>query len=226
VEDQIIEDLIDNLARESSGGNREKLEKRVHAEGMSMTELKEQARERAAVQIFTKQIIYGPVNISPKELHDYYRQHLTEFSEESRLALQVLLLKKNGRFQGSLDQLVDKLKQDVPIADEERFTVLVKLYSDGPKISQGGRIGWIARSKLRSEFLPFLKAAETGDKFGPISTAEGHFFLRVDNSIPVRVKDFNSAKEEILQKLQEQGRQRRYDEFIRKLKNKAVIRYF
>ncbi|MFA6294753.1 MAG: hypothetical protein WC637_23370, partial [Victivallales bacterium] len=98
IPDQYIEDMLDGLAANMAGGDRKKLEKKALAEGITVKDLKTKAYERIAVDILIQEFCYRIVNVTPKEVNDYYLSHISEFSKPPQIELQVLLLKKDGRF--------------------------------------------------------------------------------------------------------------------------------
>ena len=226
IPDQYIEDMLDGLAANMAGGDRKRLEKKALVEGITVKDLKTKAYERIAVDILIQEFCYRIVNVTPKEVNDYYLSHIAEFSKPPQIELQVLLLKKDGRFKDEFEETLAKIKTDVAKADKAIFSTLVKLYSEGPDVSKGGNIGWIEESKLRPEFAEALKNLETGSIASSVKTSEGVYFLRISDTMPSRVLQFESVKDEINDRLTKQRREENYTEYCIKLKDKAVIRYF
>jgi parvulin-like peptidyl-prolyl isomerase len=223
---QYIEDMLDGLAANMTGGDRKKLEKRALSEGITVKDLKAKAYEKIAVDILVHEFCYRSVNVTPKEVNDYYRGNIAEFSKAPQIELQVLLLKKDGRFKEEFDETLAKIKNDVAKADKTIFTTLVKLYSEGPDVVKGGNIGWLEEAKLRPEFSEALKNLEAGGIASSVQTAEGVYFIRIADRMPAKALQFEAVKDEINDKLTKQRRDENYMEYSNKLKDKAIIRYF
>ena len=226
IPEQYIEDMLDGLAANMAGGDRKKLEKKALSEGITVKDLKAKAYEKIAVDILVQEFCYRIVNVTPKEVNDYYRNNIAEFSKTPQIELQVLLLKKDGRFKDEFDDTLAKIRNDVEKADKTIFTTLVKLYSEGPDVAKGGNIGWLEESKLRPEFAEALGKLETGSIASSVKTPEGVYFLRISDRMPAKALQFEAVKDEINDKLTKQRREENYAEFSGKLKDKAVIRYF
>jgi parvulin-like peptidyl-prolyl isomerase len=226
IPEQYIEDMLDGLAANMAGGDRKKLEKKALAEGITVKDLKAKAYEKIAVDILVQEFCYRIVNVTPKEVNDYYRNNIAEFTKTPQIELQVLLLKKDGRFKEEFDYTLAKIENDVEKADKTIFTTLVKLYSEGPDVAKGGNIGWLEESKLRPEFIGAVKNLETGGIASSVQTEEGVYFLRISGRMPAKALQFEAVKDEINDKLIKQRREENYAEYIGKLKDKAIIRYF
>lgn len=226
IPEQYIEDMLDGLAANMAGGDRKKLEKRALAEGITVKDLRAKAHEKIAVDILVQEFCYRTVNVTPKEVNDYYQGHIAEFSKAPQIELQVLLLKKDGRFKDEFDETLAKIKNDVEKADKTIFTTLVKLYSEGPDVAKGGNIGWLEESKLRPEFAEALKNLENGGIASSVQTQEGVYFIRISDRMPAKALQFEAVKDEINDRLTKQRREENYTEYCNKLKDKAVIRYF
>lgn len=223
---QFVEDMLDGLAANMAGGDRKKLEKKALAEGITVKDLKAKAHEKIAVDILVQEFCYRTVNVTPKEVNDYYRNNIAEFSKTPQIELQVLLLKRDGRFKDEYEETLAKIRNDVEKADKTIFTTLVKLYSEGPDVAKGGNIGWLEESKLRPEFAVVLKTLETGGIASSVQAAEGVYFLRISDRMPAKALQFDAVKDEINDKLTKQRREENYTEYSNKLKDKAIIRYF
>ncbi len=226
IPEQYIEDMLDGLAANMTGGDRKKLEKKALAEGLTLNDLRAKAHEKLAVDILVYEFCYRTVSVTPKEVNDYYMKNPAEFSKPPQIELQVLLLKKDGKYKDEFDETVGKVTADAARADKDIFTTLVKLYSDGPDVAKGGNIGMLDESKLRPEFAEALKGKANGAIVGPVKTAEGIYFIRISGRTEGKTRPFEAVREEISEKLMKVEKDKRYTDFMNKLKEKAVIRYF
>lgn len=223
---QCVEEMLDNLAADIGGGSREVLEKKALASGMTMDDLREMALEKIAVKVLVDELCYKKAYVTPKEINDYYRDNIKEFSRPPRVELQILLLKKDGRYAENLADFAEKLGKKINLAEEGDFSKLVKRYSEGPNISEGGNVGWIEEDKLRPDFAEALKGLKTGDVAGPVKAEEGLYFFRLTERIQQRTEPLAAVKDKISDSLLQKEKEKYYSEYIQRLKDKAVIRYF
>jgi len=223
---QYVEDMLDGLAANMAGGDRKKLEKKALAEGLTLNDLRMKAHEKIAVDILVFEFCYRNVFITPREVNDYYQKNAGEFSKAPQIELQVLLLKKDGKFKDEFDGTLEKIRPDAAKADKEIFTTLVKLYSEGPDVAKGGNIGWLEESKLRPEFAAAIKCIGNASVTGPVQTDEGVYFIRISDRMGAKSKAFEDVRDEISEKLTKVEKEKRYNDYMNRLKEKAVIRYF
>ncbi len=226
IPEQYVEDMLDGLAANMTGGDRKKLEKKALGEGITLNDLRGKAHEKIAVDILVHEFCYRNVFVTPKEVNEYYAKNTSEFSKTAQIELQILLLKKDGKHKEDFSETATKIKADVAKADKDVFTTLVKLYSEGPDLSKGGNIGWLEESKLRPEFAEAVKGLQNSSIAGPVQTAEGIYFIRISDRMPAKSKSFDEVRDEISEKLTKLEKEKRYNDYMNKLKEKAVIRYF
>ena len=223
VSHQVIEKMLDRLAANLAGGDRKLLESRARKAGVTMDDLREQARERAATAMLLNARCYTPVYITPKQVYEYYEAHKGEFEKPARISLQVLYLKCDP-VDTSMSNFAEKLREQLLNAGDDVFSKYVKLYSQGPNKESGGKVGWIGEDKLRPEFVAALKGKPAGTIAGPIITDEGFYFIRISEREEAVSPPFKELKEDIRKKLTKQAEDKMYDKYISFLKRDAVIR--
>ena len=223
--DSIIERMLDGLAKSLANGDRKLLEKKARAAGLTMADLREQAKERAAASLLINERCSKSVYITPKQIHDYYLEHKKEFTIPSKLRLQAIFLRCSVK-DSAVAKFAERLRKTVRDANEKRFANYASIYSEGPNHKNGGRIGWIPESDLRPEFSKPLSDAESGSIHGPINTPEGIYIIRVAERTEPVSKSFDEVKADIREKLTDAERKRKYNAYAKRLRECAVIRYF
>jgi len=220
---QIIEKMLDKLAANLAGGDRKLLESRARASGVSIEDLRAQAKERAATSLLLNARCYKPAYVTPKQVYDYYQNNLEEFQTPARINLQVLYLKCNPANK-TVAAFAEKLRKLLIDADEQTFAGYVSLHSQGPNSKSGGKVGWIGEDKLRPEFVNSLKGGKAGTIAGPILTEEGFYFIRISEREEAESPAFEDLKQKIHDKLTKLAEDKMYDKYISFLKRDAVIR--
>jgi len=220
---QIIEKMLDKLAAKLAGGNRKLLESRARNSGVSIEDLREQAKERAATSLLLNARCYKPAYVTPKQVYDYYQNHQEEFQKPARINLQVLYLKCDPANK-TVAAFAEKLKKLLENADEKTFAGYVGLHSQGPNKKSGGKVGWIGEDKLRPEFVKSLKGRKAGTIAGPLLTEEGFYFIRISEREEAESPPFEKIKKEIRDKLTKRAEDKMYDKYLSFLKRDAVIR--
>jgi parvulin-like peptidyl-prolyl isomerase len=192
-----------------------------------MDEIREKAKERIAVDVLIHQCCDRQVYISPKDVYDYYESHILEWATPESLELQLLLVRREGGRSGlPAKEACATIAKSLEGADEAKFKSLARSWSDGPNANEGGVMGAIDRKRLRPEFEAALKNAKTGFIAGPVETPEGFYFIRVGALAPSITQPFEKVGPDIKRKLDSSAKLVKREEYLRKLREKAVIRYY
>ena len=220
---QYVENLIDELAMNFGCSNRSELVEKAKEAGTTIEELRKKARTKVITQVMVSNYIYTVVNITPREIFEYYKENIKEFSTDPQVRLQLLLIgKKHKDFKRIKKELEEAFKK----ADKKIFTGMVRLYSSGPGAMRGGDLGWIECSELRPEFAEEIKNKKAGTIVGPIETDEGTYFLRINDRKGAVKAEFVKMLPQIKEKIESRHKEKAYKAYIAKLRKKSIIRYF
>ncbi len=226
IPEQYIEDTLDEIAMSFSDGTQEGLAKKAEKSGTSIEKLRRQAREKVIVDMMLNRHYYKNINVTPREIFEYYKKNKEEFSSPPKVELALLFLKNNGRHKDNFAKTVNDIQRDTKSRNEKIFKSLTVLYSEGPNAENGGYLGWIEKDKLRPEFAEVLKKAEPGFISGPVKTEEGVYFIRVADRKKAKDVDFDNVDDDIRKKLESKLRRKAYDNYIKTLRENAIIRYY
>jgi peptidyl-prolyl cis-trans isomerase SurA len=222
--EDIIERMLDGLAKSLAKGDRKLLERKARKAGLSMDDLREQAKERAASSLLINERCSKSVYITPKQVYDYYLANRSDFTIPAKLNLQAILMKCSGG-DSAVARFAERLKKSLKNVNDEKFASYAKLYSQGPNHKNGGNVGWISESDLRPEFKQLLTGSKVGSIHGPIRTPEGIYFIRVKDREEAVAKLFDNVKDAIREKLTGVEKEKKYKEYSKRLRKFAVIRY-
>jgi parvulin-like peptidyl-prolyl isomerase len=223
---QLIEKMMDRIAGDLAGGDRKLLASKARQAGLTVKDLREQARKRVATMMLINARCYMNVFVTPKEVFEYYSRHPEEFTVPGNIRLQAIYLKSIGDDDDNIAHFALKLKSKLEGADEKTFSDFAAKYSMGPNRDKGGDLGWISLQKLRSEFKKSLKTLKTGEISGPVKTPEGFYFLRIKDIKEPETKSFNEVKKALEKKLEDIKKDHNYRLYVKKIRSKAIIRYF
>ena len=222
---QLIEKMMDRIAADLAGGDRKLLETKARKAGMTIRQLKEDARKRAATMMLINARCYQFVYATPKMVYEYYQNHLKIFTKPVKINLQALYLKSFGDDDDNIIQFAIKLKKIIQHANENEFNKFVKKYSMGPNKNSGGVLGWIPISELRSEFRCAVKNLDQGIIVGPVKTPEGYYFLRIKEISNQKTISFEEVKNKIKKDMENDLKKKNYLEYTKKIRSKAIIKY-
>jgi len=220
---QYTETLLDELMESYGCGSREELAERAVKTGTSLAELTRKASEKIIIQVMINSFYFNHVNVTPRELFEYYQKNLPDFSSPAQFRLQLFFLRKDKK---DLQNLLKSISSDLKSNNHKIFTSLVVLHSDGPNATQGGDVGWIEQKRLRPEFSAALKGKKAGAIVGPVATDEGIYFLALPELKPGKTSTFRQVLPQLREKIMAKRRRLAFDKYTAELKKNSVIRYY
>ena len=152
-------------------------------------------------------------------VYKYFQEHGQDFSKPEKIGLSMLKISSSGIDAEKKSARISELLKKSP----DRFAELVKEYA--PELGEG-YLGEIDRKLLRHEFATVLKKIEPGAIVGPLQMDGEMVWLKVMSHKPEVIADFKSVESQIREILAGKRRQRVVQEYSRKLREKAVIKYY
>ena len=225
---QDIENLLDEFVRTSGAESRAALEKSLLPAGITPERLREQAKERIAVDVLLMRDCDHHVDVTPKEVYEDYKAHPEKWTVPEKISLQLLQINVTaGSAGGDPKAAVNAIRKELDEdSSQKNFTRLVLEKSDGATASTGGVVESAELARLRPEFTEALKGKKAGDVVGPIEAPEAFFFLRVVGTEPARLIPFSQANREVREALLKEKIANKRREYSEQVRQHAVIRYF
>ncbi len=218
---QLIESMLDDLAVSFGCNSRSELAVKARESGTSVEELKEKVRERLIIQSMIGSYCYRNVNLTPRDVYEYYNKNKDKFTQPAKVRIAVIYLKKDRPdLERCRRDVEEKLKES-----PNNFAAMARLYTDGPGSDKGGDLGWVEDKGLRSEFREALKTVKLGGVSGAVITDEGCYFLQLTGKQEETVLDFKIAGPGLYKEIEGKMREEAVARYVESLKKNAVIRY-
>ncbi len=217
-----IEAELDNVAERMGYRSRIEFTRKAREAGTTIEEIRRDIEESMIVQVMLMREFQVHENITPRDIHDYYRNHSEEFVKPESIELAMIQLPADTP---ELEKITAEIAAALQAAPE-RFAELAALHSKGPDAANGGNLGWIERRRLRPEFAAAIPNPSAGAVYGPIHTADGVSFLKVLSHREEVRSDFKTLNPEIRRRIQDEERERIRSEYVGRLRRNAVIKYF
>lgn len=223
VSDEEVENAILDVQKQNQL-TREQLEQAVRAQGLTFAGYRENLRQQILRYKLVGQEVRSKVDVSEREVRDYYRAHLDEY----RLAPTV-----------TLSAVTFPIPEKAPVAEREaiRMTAREALgrLRNGVPIEQvvqsyrasfgatGGALGVFAQGELSAELAQAIEGVEKGELGRLAETDRAIMLLRVDDRSPGGLRQFEAVRAEITQILIDQKTDGRIREWTQGLRQKAFI---
>jgi parvulin-like peptidyl-prolyl isomerase len=222
----LIEKKIDDAVLEHAGGDRERFKKELLKLGDTFEEYKEKVRDGIIQRMMLGQFVYGAVEVSDQEVDEYLEEHQSEFQTKEASHPAIIVLKPNGKFKGKLDAICQKITQEIKSGKD--FSEVVKKYSEGPKVEQGGDLGWLEEKDIRKEFKKAVHETKVGKCSQFFTLPNGMKVLfkvlekRKAQSLIQTSEVLAKAKQIVLRKKQNEVKK----QFFEKLRKKNIVREY
>jgi parvulin-like peptidyl-prolyl isomerase len=221
--ESIIDETIQSRIRDR-WGDRRTLTKSLQAEGRTYESFRRQMRDQIIVDAMRAQFLGKDPFISPRQIEDYYNQHLEEYALEQQIHLSMIVLNK----QGGTNDPVPALAREIlgKIQQGESFRELAETYSEGSQRRQGGDWGWVDRSVLREDLAAAAFALNPGEVSDVVETDQSCYIMRVEEVKEAHYRPLREVQEDIERTLQALDRTERQTRWVQRLKRKTFIRYY
>lgn len=205
------------------------LKSKLVAQGISVDDF----RNRLKWQILQSKVINYEIRskivITEDKARQYYQNQDSKDIPEGYHILQIGLQWGDNKKYPSRDEAMAKAKQLEKILKEQHnFSELAKEYSDLPSASDGGDLGYFSKKEL----APFMKEAilklHPGETSSIIETSDNTLqilkLLSIKSGDKVERPPFESVKQEIINKLQDQELDRQFASWLKEIRAQAYIK--
>jgi len=236
IPDNVIDERIVNIVNDQYEGDRAALIRTLQANGISVSQFKEQIKEQIIVQAMRARNVSSAVIVSPYQIEQYYQDNVRQFVQPDQVKLRMIYLRK-GLFSETRENeegttvevdpqelIMEELLRKVETGSD--FASLARGYSESPQRANGGDMGWVSESTLRPELAQAAFDLQPGQNSDIIETGDGYYILLVEDIRRATVLALNEVRDSIESTLLQQERERLQQEWLDSLRAKAFIKMF
>lgn len=196
--------------------------------GLTRDELRRQLRDTITIQKVVGRDVAARLDVTDDMLRQEYerqKEKLYPVPEQARVAEIVVRFDKGiaaerERAGQRIAEAQGKIKAGAGFADVARE------YSEGAAKDRGGDLGTVSRGEL----MPSLDAAVFADPPNeypsPVLMASSMHIFRVRDRKPASFRPFNDVKEELRKKIGDELYEKRFGEYVSKLKKEAFVKIY
>ena len=175
------EQKAENLLQLSLGPEKEKIEKNLNTFGASYQHF---------LRLFTADVIWSSIIKSKYEkqfikIEEEVKSRLKElelnFQEPHFKLSEIIVAKKNNINNEKSNLLIKNIIQS--INNGANFHSLAKQFSSSESRKNSGRLGWIQKEKITSEYLEIIETLKVGQISKPIETEDSFIILKLEGKI-------------------------------------------
>ena len=230
VTDEQFKRVLDNIRKENKLESDEQFSAALKQEGITIEQLRKNLEKQMVINQVQQVEVAGKVGISDSEAQAYYAEHKDEFTTAASLTLRELLVavKSDGKSVNVAADDAAKAKAESLRARAragESFAALVAEASDAPSKANGGLVGPLSAEELDPGVRKIIEGLKPGDVSEVFRTGGGYALLQLDASTPPVVKSFESARDDIAQKVYESKRSAEFGRYLVRLRSQAIIEW-
>ena len=232
-EDQ-VEDEINRRILMQYAGNRSEFLDNLRKSGMNYTEYRESVRKEITVSAMRGMRYERGIPPTPDEIREEYKETSSEYRDimkdritYSKIFIPAMdpddpLMTPEDRY-----KLAIRLKEELENGKLE-FADAARRYSRDAYAKDGGRWPSLQRNELAVEFANVVFAAQPGQLVGPLLDPAGFTLVKVHSKKLAAAPSLDTpeVKQKVDDAVRRKKSERRYRQWVDRLRDKAVIRVF
>jgi len=208
-----IQEHIERV-KQNNNMSQEEFEQHLRGQGLSLEDYKEQIRDSMLRQRVMNIMVQRKTVVTSDRIKEYYEDNIQDFKKERKVHLKVLVVPRVEE----AESLLDKIENG-----EYQFAEAAENYSQGPAAAEGGDIGMVRWDRMRPEWREALKNMQAGEISEPFAMQGQGVLLRVEEIHDEGAVPLEEVEEEIREQLFDKMLEKRFDEYIQGLRDRAVI---
>jgi peptidyl-prolyl cis-trans isomerase C len=181
--------------------------------GLSEAQWRQDLEESLLTEKLVRQAAYALVTVTDEEIAAYYQEHQDEFNRPEQVRARQILMADEA----DGNRLLEELRQG---AD---FAVAAREHSLSPDAEDGGALDFFARGEMPLEFDQVVFSLPVGQLSDLVKSEYGYHIFQVQERRQADKLSLAMAHDHIRDILREQNEAQAYQEWLRSLRERAVI---
>lgn len=215
VSDAVIDDEVRRV-KEQRGLTDEQFVEMVKKDGLTVEEFRSRLKGVIEKQELLGYMVHSKVLVTDTEIQQEYEARRDDYLLEKMVELSIILLPSD----------ISAIEVKKRIEDGEfTFVEAVEKYSVGPGKDKGGSIGEVDWQDLADDWKASIEGVPVGGVGSPIIVQEKEALLSPAKVIEDRLVPLEEVRDSIFENLMQKKREKIFDEYFEKLKQRSVIVY-
>lgn len=169
--------------------------------------------------IFTE--VDRSIVLDDAEIVQYYKQKPQEFVVPPEYHIKVIYLSSANSPVSTLEEKRQEISGK--LRSGAKFEDLVNEYSEGPK-DNGGDLGFFKKGELEKTLEAAVEKLKVGEISDWVEAPNGWYLIKLEEKKDSYQKTFDEARKDIEEKIYMEKRQKKIEEYIKKLKEESYIK--
>lgn len=214
-----------DLQRQSGIADTDKFHEYIRKQaGMSYEDFLAGAKDKFLTREVIGQEVGRHINVTDKEIQDYYNAHQSDFIRDEKVYLSEILISTQGKDPAGAAAAEKKAKQIALEANRgQRFTDLARDNSDAATSKDGGFLGSYKKGDLEASLEAKVWDKPKGYITQPIKLPNGFDIFRVDEHTKKGLAPLADVKVDIANQLYGPKMQPKVREYLTQLRGQAFL---
>ena len=225
---QYIDDDINSIIRESFKGDRDAMVTELAKAGMSMKKFRDLREKMIIANAMRAKQGGEQTPPTPQEVEDYYKKNVDKWRVGDQIKISTITIPKFSGDAASTPESQKKLAGEVrsKILNGADFATTARAYSQDSRAEFGGAWEWMARTEL----MPAIANAAMDLKVGGISPIleqeTSYIIVGCDAKKLGEAPSIEKMRPDLQKMINQEKSKKAIDEWMERLRKKAVIRKF
>jgi len=226
IPDHFIDQEINDVIRDSFGGDRNTFIKTLQAQNFSLGEFRKIEKERMMVQAMRAKNVKPSTVVPPAKINQYYAEHHDDFTSKDQVKLRMIMISgsETDRSSGSQKALTEEILSKLVHGAE--FDRMAQIYSEDSTRDLGGDWGWDDSKTLAAPLEKVAFNLPVGSISNIIELGGNYYIIKVEDKHGGVARPLAEVRADIQKKLEQEEAQRVQERWLTSLRQKAYIKTF
>lgn len=202
LEQMISFELINNFGKELKIDETEEYKENVM-----------QAKKDILTQLTLNKLLLE-VTVTEQDALNYYNENKDQFAQQAQVSAKHILVDS--------EELAKSIKSEID-NNEISFEDAAIKYSTCPSKEQGGDLGSFGKGMMVKEFEDVAFDLDLNTVSEVVQTQFGYHLIKVENKTDAQEMPFEAVKQQIIERLLQQGQERKYLDVVKELETKYEV---
>ena len=224
ISEEEVRQSIEEIKRQNRL-SQEALVSALLGQGMTFDQYKAQMKEQLERLRLMSQEVKSKIQVSEKEVKEYYDANLSSFSNEEAYRARAIFLRMNKDATGDeLKKVMTRLETVMAAAKKGAdFAELAKKYSDDANAQKdGGDLGFFKKGEMLADIEKIVLTLKIGE-VEMINTPTGYYIIKLEEKKPGLAKPFEEVSGQINDLLYRKKSEERFSQWLQELRKGAAI---
>jgi peptidyl-prolyl cis-trans isomerase SurA len=212
---------LEQMRKQDNLATIEDLQKDAEQQGVNWEDFKDQIRRQLLMQEVISRDVGSRIIVTREEARQYYNKHKDEFKSEGMFHLAEILISTQKY---KPDEAEKRAKAALAeLKGGARFSEVVKKYSDGPGVEQGGDIGFMKTGTAAPGITAAISKLETNDYTDLLDTKNGYVILKLLERFSPGIPAFEEVESHVDETLYSQRMEPRLRQYLTDIRKDSYI---